>query len=453
MKYLGIGNEDQQTSGFRERFGMILKAINAEYPEITVVGTVGPSPSGGDFDAGWKFANQLNIPLVDEHYYQSPDWFLGNLQRYDSYDRSRSKVYLGEYASKGSKLYNALAEAAYMTHLERNGDVVHLASYAPLLGKDRHTQWNPNLIYFNNAVVVPTVNYYTQQLFSLHSGDAYMPTDVSYNAPKIAAGKNAVYLGTWNTQSEFKDLQVTDGSKTLLTEPLADDATHWTAGAGKWESADGVYRQTSNAQPAISRCSTPLDSQKYVLTLKARKTSGNEGFLIGFGPAGGDNDYWWNIGGWGNTSHAVEKNSGPASRDVIGRQVPGKIETDRWYSIRVEVDGKRIKCFLDDALIQEIVDRQGQCFTASTVKDKATGDVVVKIVNVSPLRAAAQIELDLPQFNPSATKIVLAGDPKAMDTFAAPLAIVPETSSITVSRSFAYAAPAYSLTVIRVKTK
>ena len=104
LKYLGIGNEDAQTPGFRERFEMILKAVNAKYPEITVVGTVGPSPSGRDFDEGWKFANELKIPMVDEHYYQTPDWFLGNLKRYDSYDRSRSKVYLGEYASKGNKL-------------------------------------------------------------------------------------------------------------------------------------------------------------------------------------------------------------------------------------------------------------------------------------------------------------------------------------------------------------
>jgi alpha-L-arabinofuranosidase len=451
LKYLGIGNEDEQTSGFRERFEMILKAVNAKYPEITVIGTVGPAPSGRDFDEGWKFANELKIPIVDEHYYQAPDWFLGNMKRYDSYDRSRSKVYLGEYASKGNKLYNALAEAAYMTALERNGDVVRLASYAPLLGSDRHTQWNPNLIYFNNAVVVPTVNYYVQQLFSLHSGDSYISTDVSYAAPEIAAAKNGVYLGTWNTQAEFKDVKVTDGSETLLDDPL-DTAENWTANAGKWETADGVYRQTSGDQPAISRCSTAFNSQKYVLTLKARKTGGNEGFLIGFGPAQGGNDFWWNIGGWVNTKHAIEKNNG-SSRDIIGRQVSGKIENDRWYSIRVEVNGKRIKCFLDDALIHDLVDQQSECFAASTVKDKATGDVIVKIVNVSPIRAAVQVELDLPQLNPSATKTVLTGDPNAIDSFASPRKILPETSPITVGKSFTYDAPPYSLTVIRVKTK
>ena len=452
LKYLGIGNEDEQTSGFRERFEMIFKAVNAKYPEIVVIGTVGPSPSGRDFDEGWKFANELKIPMVDEHYYQTPGWFLGNLKRYDSYDRSRSKVYLGEYASKGNSLYNALSEAAYMTGLERNGDIVRLASYAPLLGKDRHTQWNPNLIYFNNAVVVPTVNYYVQQLFSIHSGDSYVATDVSYEAPEIAAAKNGVFLGTWNTQSEYKDVKVTDGSETLLSEPLQDNAKNWTANSGKWEAADGVYRQTSNAQPAIARCSTAFDSQKYVLTLKAKMTGGAEGFLIGFGPVNGS-DFWWNIGGWGNTSHAIQKSHGSDARDIIGREVRGKIEKDRWYSIRVEVDGKRIKCFLDDKLIHNIVDQPNECLAASTVQDKATGDVIVKIVNVLPVRAAVQVELDLPQINPNATKIVLTGDPNATDTFVNPRKVLPETSPITVGKSFTYDAPPYSLTVMHVKTK
>ena len=188
LQYLGVGNEDAQTPVFRERFKMIYDAVKAKHPEITVIGTVGPSPDGTGFDAGWKFANELALPFVDEHYYMKPEWFLANQHRYDTYDRTKTKVYVGEYASKGNALANALAEAAYMTSLERNGDVVGLASYAPLLARDGHTQWNPNLIYFNATGVFPTVNYYVQQLFAINAGSLYFSAEVSPAAGDGSAG-------------------------------------------------------------------------------------------------------------------------------------------------------------------------------------------------------------------------------------------------------------------------
>jgi alpha-L-arabinofuranosidase len=188
LEYIGIGNEDKQTPEFRERFKLIYDAIKTKHPEITVIGTVGPSPDGEDFNLGWKFAKELNVPMVDEHYYQEPKWLLSNKKRYDSYDRAGSKVYIGEYASWGNTWLNAISEAAYMTSVERNGDVVHMASYAPLLAKEGHTQWNPDLIYFNNTSVCPTVNYYVQQLFSTNQGDMYFGNIVSYvNSDSLVA--------------------------------------------------------------------------------------------------------------------------------------------------------------------------------------------------------------------------------------------------------------------------
>ena len=180
LQYLGIGNEDKITPVFRERFEMIYKAVKAKHPEITVIGTVGPNPDGDDYDKGWKIADELHLPMVDEHCYKSPQWFWENLQRYDAYDRSRSKVYLGEWASfddkRRSTLRSAISEAAYLTALERNADVVRFASYAPLLAKRDHTDWTPDLIYFTNTEVFPTINYHVQQLFSVNSGDFYFPT-------------------------------------------------------------------------------------------------------------------------------------------------------------------------------------------------------------------------------------------------------------------------------------
>lgn len=179
LSYLGIGNEDKITPEFRERFSRIAGAVKAKYPGIKIIGTTGPFPDGEDFELGWEFAVSEQVGIVDEHYYKSPQWFWDNLHRYDSYDRNLLKVYAGEYAAhdEGRKntLRSALAEAAYMTSLERNGDVVIMASYAPLLAKEGHRSWSPDLVYFNNSDVLLTVNYYVQALFSSNKGDTYYP--------------------------------------------------------------------------------------------------------------------------------------------------------------------------------------------------------------------------------------------------------------------------------------
>ena len=184
LKYIGIGNEDLITDVFEERFTMIYLAIKEKYPEIIVVGTVGPFNEGTDYVEGWKLANKLGVPMVDEHYYQSPGWFLHNQDFYDKYDRSKkTKVYLGEYAThipgRRANMETALTEALYLAALERNGDVVHMSSYAPLLAKDGRTQWNPDLIYFNNREVRPTTGYYVQKLYGQNAGDHYIPSQIN----------------------------------------------------------------------------------------------------------------------------------------------------------------------------------------------------------------------------------------------------------------------------------
>lgn len=176
LKYLGVGNEDLISDVFEPRFEMIYNAVKERYPEITVIGTVGPFHSGSDYDEGWAFAKRLGVPMVDEHYYESPSWFIYNQDFYDGYDRKRPHVYLGEYASRGNEVYNALAEAAYLCGVERNGDVVEMTSYAPLLAKEGQTNWNPDLIYFTNTEVRPTVNYRVQRLFGENCGTKVLPT-------------------------------------------------------------------------------------------------------------------------------------------------------------------------------------------------------------------------------------------------------------------------------------
>lgn len=197
LKYIGIGNEDLISDVFEERFTMIFNALKKKHPEITVIGTVGPAAEGADYSQGWDIATKLKVPMVDEHYYQSTGWFINHQDFYDSYDRSKSKVYLGEYAAflpgRPNNMETALAEAVYLTALERNGDVVSMASYAPLLAKEGRTQWNPNLIYFSNNEVKPTQGYEIQKLYGQNSGNKYVPADIEVSTTQDAVKKRIAF--------------------------------------------------------------------------------------------------------------------------------------------------------------------------------------------------------------------------------------------------------------------
>lgn len=184
LKYIGIGNEDIISTVFEDRCLMICKAIHEKYPEIEICGTAGPfhTPSS-DYVEGWKFAKQHKdiFSLVDEHYYESVGWFINNQDYYDNYDRNAPKVYLGEYAarSKRGNIDCALAEALHLCAIERNGDVVSMTSYAPMLCHLKHQNWNPDMIYFDNETIDLTPSYETQRLFSKYAGDKFVDTKLS----------------------------------------------------------------------------------------------------------------------------------------------------------------------------------------------------------------------------------------------------------------------------------
>jgi len=182
LKYVGIGNEERISPEFCERFRYMYERIHRLHPEIVIVGTAGPGshPGNPDLDNGWKLADELGMPIIDEHYYEQHDYFLKSRQ-YDKYPRNRkTKVYLGEYAAKDKKLIDALAEGLYLLHVERNGDVVCMTSYAPLLARKNATNWNPDLIYFDNERPYLTCSYYVQQMFGQSSGQYYYGDCVTF---------------------------------------------------------------------------------------------------------------------------------------------------------------------------------------------------------------------------------------------------------------------------------
>lgn len=175
LKYLGIGNEERISPEFEVRYKLMYNRIMEKYPEIQIVGTDGPGshPGSSDFENGWRIATELGMPILDEHYYEQRTYFQQSRQ-YDNYPRDRkTKVYLGEYAAKDKKLIDALSEGLYLIHVERNGDVVSMTSYAPLFARKNATNWNPDLIYFDNERPYLTCSYYVQQMFGQSAGQYY----------------------------------------------------------------------------------------------------------------------------------------------------------------------------------------------------------------------------------------------------------------------------------------
>ena len=219
LKYLGIGNEEKITKEFEERFKYMYKVIREKHPEIVIVGTAGPGSHKGnpDFDNGWRIAEEIDLAILDEHYYEQKEYFLDNQHNYDNYPRDRkTKVYLGEYAAKDRKLQDALAEALYLLGIERNGDVVTMTSYAPLFAKKHHESWNPDLIYFDNTKVYPTCSYYVQQMFgttdghyyygdvaTVEGGDKYQGTSCVLNTEK-----GELYIKYVNAAGEAKKVNI-----------------------------------------------------------------------------------------------------------------------------------------------------------------------------------------------------------------------------------------------------
>lgn len=195
LKYLAVGNE-QWGPEYVERLAPFVKAIRAKHPEIHIIGSSGPDSEGDKFDYLWPEMTNLKVDLVDEHYYRPDEWFLDNARRYDSYSRKNPKVFAGEYAchTKGHG-YNhfgaALAEAAFMTGLERNADVVEMATYAPLFAHVEGWQWRPDMIWFDNLRSMPTASYYVQQLYSQNRGTHALKTSGADGLP--LAGENGLY--------------------------------------------------------------------------------------------------------------------------------------------------------------------------------------------------------------------------------------------------------------------
>ncbi|MFJ8656126.1 alpha-L-arabinofuranosidase C-terminal domain-containing protein [Streptomyces rochei] len=454
LTHIGVGNEENLPREFMARFKEFRAAIEAEYPDITVVSNSGPDDSGATFDTAWQLNREAGVDMVDEHYYNSPQWFLQNNDRYDSYDRNGPKVFLGEYASQGNAWKNALSEAAFMTGLERNADVVQLASYAPLLANEDYVQWSPDMIWFNNHASWGSANYEVQKLFMNNTGDRVVPSTATGTPAVSGPITGAVGLSTWATSAAYDDVRVTSADgETLLSDDFSGDASRWThTGTGAWSVQDGAYVQTDTAAENTMVTAGDPSWKDYDLHVEATKKSGKEGFLVAFGVKDTGNYYWWNLGGWNNTQSAVEQASDGGKSTLLTKA--GSIETGRAYDIDIKVRGRQVTLYLDGKEWGSFTDdKPAEPFRQIVTEDERTGELIVKVVNAQDTPARTAVDLGGAEVASKARVTTLAADQDAVNT-ETDTPVTPVRSTFSgVAGEFTYTFPANSVTFLRIRQR
>jgi alpha-L-arabinofuranosidase len=347
----------------------------------------------------------------------------------------------------------ALGEAAFMTGMERNSDIVELASYAPLFVNMNHRAWSPDLINFDSSRWYGIPSYYVQMMFAENRGDMTLPVQVVSPMADSAADNGKIGVGTWNTQAEFKDAKVTAPDGTVLFASNFSGGTKgWEMlGDGKWDVDDGALRQNADGT-FIRALAGDRNWTNYTYSVKARKLGGREGFLVLFRINGKEDRNWWNIGGWENTQNAVE----------IGATIdphPAHIDTGRWYDIRIEVSDKHVKCYLDGQLIHDVnYNGAGQVTSlyASAAKDAKTGDIILKVVNANAKQLETALDLTgAKNLTGKGSAIVLTSDDLANEnSLDEPMKVSPKTEAVSFSGTgLSRAFPANSFTVLRLQTR
>lgn len=452
LKLVEIGNENQGPE-YGQRYRFVHEAMKAKHPDITYLA-----------DLSWTSRESMGgavFDIEDQHYYQPPRWFISNFNTYDGRERKLPPLYLGEVAVTTDEggplrgnLHAALAEGVFLMGCERNADVVRMVSYAPLLahveGRTELTGAPPPwhaMIYFDGTRSFGTVSYQLWKLFAENRPDRTVQTVVDAGSGTPFHVSGAIGVGTWYTSAEFKDVRVEKDGQVLYAADFSKGDDGWKREGGRWSAAGGVYRQNDEAM-GLSYFGDPGWTD-YTLTLKARKLRGAEGFLIAFGRKGEDK-YWWNLGGWGNQEHAIEFN-----RNAVGPHAPGGIDMNRWYDIKIELNGSRIRCHLDGRLIHDVTAAPAQNLFATAGRDDSTGDLIVKVINMSQEPATASVKLPGAKLENAARMTVLtSGRLSDNNSLEQPSRVRPVTTEVAIpGADFTREFPARSFSVLRLKAE
>ncbi len=494
LKYICIGNENEGEDYF-VRYKAFLDALNNAksqnpdlYEGIELIYSSGASAKGGaNYLASYEYAKeQLGgsdnaadfAGATDQHYYNQPEWFLKNTDYYDENNYIRNvigmtdtpyggaiNVFLGEYASQSNNLNSALAEAAYMTGLERNGDIVRMAAYAPLFSSSTAKHWEPDLIWFNNSGFMGSVNYYMQKLFSTNAGTKLLSSEIkgASKAEKGLSGK--VGLGTWYTSAEFDNVKIVnnDTGETLGEDDFSSGSSfkrNWERVTdGEFKVTDGKLRQGTTEMEYSDTGSVvyfgDVDWSNYTFTVDATKLDGSEGFLIPFAVEDSKTNFFWNLGGWENTVSCLQRmHNGIKTGQIEDTVKDFTAETGKTYALKVVVSGSNVKCYVDGELYVDcdaITPAESEAY--QVVSTDQSGDIIVKLVNVTGNERTFAIDIaNAENISDTAAVYQVAGespyDVNIIDE--EETCVMNEFTVSGISNSFNYTVPQYSATVIRI---
>lgn len=446
LKYVEVGNENIGLR-YAKNYNRFYKAIKEKYPQIEVICALMFSPHIQDTDT---------IEVLDPHYYETAGWFYNNAYVYDKLpDNLPYKIYVGEYAAIGRpSLYSSLAEAAYLTGVERNADKVQMVSYAPLLQNAAHGR--DHLLVLKNDSIYGRTNYYVLKMFSENRPDVNLSTDWKRAFPEPTfRTKGFIGLGTNNADVQFKDLKITVSNEETYASEWDDFADNWNVIRGDWQVKENVLYQNQKGIDAFAILKDKI-YEDCTIELKAKKISGTEGFRVVFGGSDLNNYFMADMGSHTNESVIFREINNEGSISLFDYRNTTSIKANQWYTIRIEIKGDHWKCYLNDKLEYEYTYTPEKKHYVVSGYDRKRSEIIVKLINAEAEDWNVQLQLDnAKEITSKGTKIVLGADDRfAENSFSAPFKVVPEVSELSgIASTFKVDCKANSLTILRIACK
>lgn len=451
LAYVEIGNENSGPV-YDRRFNKFYKAIKAKYPQLILISNHGTGGIGG----------AEKTDMIDPHWYVDPEFFFKNADLFDRHERGKYQIYVGEYACNrgvgGGNMLAALSEAAFITGMERNSDLVTMASYAPLFENKNDRAWPTNLIWMTNSQVVGRSSYYVQKMFAEHMPDYNLNISGQVEPEELEPfmeGDGYIGFGTWRTQMDFRNLRILypDGKEVMAD---AGDSAQWVRFFGEWNTENGICSQTGNGERTALIWKKARIGKGCTIEFDARKVSGDEGFLFYFGlkDTNLSDGYMLNVGGWGNSSTALEKVHDNNST-VYSEKKPDRLNDGVWQKVRIVINEFGADYYLDGKQVfsHQNAPLKRKFYVAGY--DEESNEIIIKVVNATDRKSHARINLKGGKVEKKGRVITLsASSVTDENSFEQPEKIVPqETVFDGFSESFDYEFVPNSLTVLRIRKK